>query len=192
MNEAERNSEKTPQRVCPWWLAFTFDNALRRLFHRPEVLLGSLVGEGQTVLDLGCGMGYFSIGMARLVGEKGTVISADLQEQMLERVRARSARAGLAGRVKTHLCEAHRIGLEIPVDFALAFWMVHEVPDQSALFKELHALLLPSASLFIVEPKLHVSGAAMRETERLAESAGFRVESRPRVSLSRAALLGRD
>lgn len=67
------------QRVCPWWLAYTFDHALRRLIHRPEVILAGLVRPGQTVLDLGCGMGFFSLAMARLVGEQGRVICVDLQ-----------------------------------------------------------------------------------------------------------------
>ena len=161
-------------------MAYTFDNVLRRLFHNPEAILGGLVHEGQTVLDLGCGMGYFSLGMARLVRATGTVIAADLQEQMFSRVRSRSARAGLGTRVKTHLCGPHKIGLETPIDFALAFWMVHEVPDQAALFRELHSLLKGSSALLIVEPRLHVSAAAMRKTERIAESAGFLPSDRDR------------
>ena len=191
MKDGKRAAAAPGDHVCPWWLAFTFDNVLRRVFHKPEVILGDLVREGQTVLDLGCGMGYFSIGMARLVGETGTVISADLQPQMLAQVRSRSAKAGLAGRVTTHLCERDRIGLECPVDFALAFWMVHEVPDHASLFRELHSLLKPSASLFIVEPRLHVRAEAMAQTERAAESAGFRLAAQPKVSLSRTALFSR-
>jgi hypothetical protein len=45
---------------CPWWLCFTFDNPVRRLLHNPEQILGGLIQPGQTVADIGCGMGYFS------------------------------------------------------------------------------------------------------------------------------------
>jgi len=152
-------------RVCPWWLAYSFDNPLRRIFHDPETLLGGLVREGQTVLDLGCGMGHFSLGMARLVGPGGTVIAADLQEEMLARVAGRARKAGLQDRVRVHLCGSGEIGLEVAVDFALAFWMVHEVPDQGMLLKALYALLKPSGMLLICEPKFHVGAEAFRETE---------------------------
>jgi len=46
--------------VCPWWLCFTFDNLIRKLLHNPENILAPYVHEGNTVLDIGPGMGYFS------------------------------------------------------------------------------------------------------------------------------------
>jgi ubiquinone/menaquinone biosynthesis C-methylase UbiE len=136
-------------------------------------------------------MGHFSIGMAKLVGESGTVITVDLQDEMLERVRRRAERAGLSNRLVTHLSEQGRIGLDAKVDFALAFWMVHEVPDQTATFTELLALLKPTAKLLIAEPKIHVSEPSFLETEAAAQSVGFRIVSRPRIRLSRSALLAR-
>ena len=61
--------------VCTWWIAYTFDNPLRRLIHKPQKVLGNYVKEGMAVMDLGCGMGHFSIGMAGLVGSTGRVIA---------------------------------------------------------------------------------------------------------------------
>ncbi|GEM_PF-6888608 len=78
--------------VCPWWLAYTFDNPLRQLVHNPEKIFSSLIRPGQTVVDIGCGMGYFSLGMAKLVGESGRVISVDLQKEMLAKVHQRQFR----------------------------------------------------------------------------------------------------
>ena len=45
-------------------------------------------------MDVGCGMGYFSLPLARLTGESGHVIAADLQERMLEGLRRRAVYAG--------------------------------------------------------------------------------------------------
>jgi len=64
--------------ICPWWLAYTFDNPFRHFFHNPEKMLGSYVAKGMTVLDVGCGMGFFSIGLAKIVGDKGCVIAAEV------------------------------------------------------------------------------------------------------------------
>jgi 2-polyprenyl-3-methyl-5-hydroxy-6-metoxy-1,4-benzoquinol methylase len=77
-------------RTCPWWLAATFDNPFRRFFHNPAVILGDLVTPGQTVIDLGCGMGYFSLAMAKMVAPDGQVIAVDLQSQMLAGARRSS------------------------------------------------------------------------------------------------------
>ena len=70
--------------VCPWWGGYFIDNRLRRLLHRPETILKPYVQAGMTALDFGCGMGFFSIAMATLVGEQGHVISVDLQSRMLQ------------------------------------------------------------------------------------------------------------
>src|SRR5882762_1768179 len=124
--------------VCPAWFAWVLNNPLRRWLHNPEEILGRLIAPGFTVLELGCGSGPFTIALARMVGSSGRVIAADIQARMLAKVEKRVARAGLPERVELHRCEADRIGLSAPVDFVLAFWMMHEVPDAPALFAELH------------------------------------------------------
>ena len=85
-----------------------------------------------TVIDVGCGMGWFSIPMAQMVGERGKVIAVDLQPQMLGRLRRRAEKAGVAARIELHHCQQDRLGLDTQADFALMFAMLHEVPDRAA------------------------------------------------------------
>ncbi|HSM93912.1 MAG TPA: class I SAM-dependent methyltransferase [Anaeromyxobacteraceae bacterium] len=177
--------------VCPWWLAYTFDNPLRRLLHDPAVLLAAFVGPGMTAVDLGCGMGHFTLGLARLVGDAGKVVAVDVQERMLGRVRRRVERAGLASRVRLHQAGREALQLRVPADFALAFWMVHEVPDRAAFLREVAALLKPGARLFVAEPRGHVGPEELERTIELAREAGLRVEGRPRVALSRAVVFSK-
>lgn len=179
------------EHVCPWWLAYTFDNPLRRLLHPPEEVLGAWVRPGMTALDVGCGIGHFSLGLARLVGPTGRVIAADLQERVLAAVRRRARRAGLADRIETHRCDAVSCGVRGPVDFALAFWMLHETPSAEGLCRELGGILAAGGRLLVAEPAFHVSGAAFAKELAAAARAGLRVLERPRVRASRAALLGR-
>lgn len=179
------------EHVCPWWLAYSFDNPLRRLLHPPEQVLGSWVRPGMTVLDVGCGIGHFTLGMARLVGPSGRVIAADLQERALAVVERRARRAGLADRITTHRVAASAVGVAGPVDFALAFWMLHETPSAEAFCREVGGVLTPGGRLLVAEPVFHVSPPAFEGELAAARRAGLRVLDRPAVRLSRAALLGR-
>jgi tRNA G46 methylase TrmB len=60
--------QRTNNMVCPWGLCYSFDNPLRRIFHKPELLLAPYVKPGMIAVDIGCGMGYFTLGRAKLAG----------------------------------------------------------------------------------------------------------------------------
>jgi ubiquinone/menaquinone biosynthesis C-methylase UbiE len=174
--------------VCPWWLGYALDNPLRRILHKPEKILAGLVGQGDTAVDIGCGMGFFSLAMARMVGDQGRVLSVDLQPEMLDMVRRRAEGAGLLPRIHTHHCRSDTIGIEQQVDFVLAFWMVHEVPDRRAFLREVRAILKPEARFLLVEPKVHVPPSSFGRIVEEACGAGMKVCSENRISLSRAVL----
>lgn len=178
-----------PEHVCPWWGGYFIDNPLRRLLHNPEKLLGPYVKPGTAVMDIGCGMGLFSIAMARMVGEGGKVVAIDLQQQMLDVLRRRAEKAGVADRITTHKCEQDRLGVDAQADFALAFMMIHEVPDQRRLLAEIHGCLKPGGKLLVAEPKIHVTDPAFRQTVITAEEVGFRVAEEPPVRWCRAVVL---
>jgi ubiquinone/menaquinone biosynthesis C-methylase UbiE len=187
----EHNPSTHHHAACPVWLAGMLESPLRKTMHNPEKLLAGLVEAGMTVLDIGCGPGYFTLGMARLVGPQGRVIAADMQAEMLVRVRHHVAKAGLLERVTLLQCEPMRIGLTGPVDFALAFWMVHEVPDRQAFLSEVYGLLKPGGRLLVVEPNFHVERINFAETFQLAAAAGFTAQGERKVTISRAILLGK-
>jgi ubiquinone/menaquinone biosynthesis C-methylase UbiE len=175
--------------VCPWWLAYSFDNPIRKLFHKPHQMLAPYVREGMTVMDVGCGMGFFSIGMAALVGDSGGVIAVDLQSKMLEVTKKRARRAGFENRVTPHLCQPDAIGIKDTVDFILTFWMAHEVPDKTEFFRQLIANLNPNGKLLIAEPKMHVSATHFQEILETAQTIGLKLTEQPTIRFSHSAVL---
>lgn len=183
-----RNLLLRGEHTCPWWLAYTFDNPLRRMLHDPDKIFAGLVQPGQTVVDIGCGMGYFTLGLARLVGPRGRVIAVDLQEQMLKRVRKRADRAGLLSRIELHQCGPESLGLSVPADFVLGFWMVHEVKDRQGFLREVRGLLKPGARFLAAEPRFHVSAQDVQKTVDLAREAGLEAIDHPKIVMSRAVL----
>ena len=180
------------EHICPWWCCFTFDNFFRKLFHNPEKILRPYVAEGNTVLDIGPGMGYFSIPLAILVGEKGKVIAADVQPEMLKALQKRAKKSGVEQQIMTHLCKTDSLGLNMQFDFVLAFWMFHEVPNHLAFFEEIKSLLKPSGKFLLSEPILHVNQAMYEKTVETAESVGLVLKEKPKISLSRSALFTVD
>jgi ubiquinone/menaquinone biosynthesis C-methylase UbiE len=159
--------------TCPWWVTWTFDNPLRRLVHDPRALLRPYVGEGMRVADIGCGMGYFTVALAELAGPTGHVQAVDLQPQQLRVAARRCERGGVADRVRLVQATPDSLNLQGPINFVLAFYMVHEVRDQAGLFSQLHAVCTPGATLLVCEPKIHVTRAKVASALALARDRGF-------------------
>jgi ubiquinone/menaquinone biosynthesis C-methylase UbiE len=167
-------SEK--HRVCPWWLGYLLVTPLRRLVEPPERLLGPFVRPGMTVVEPGCGMGYFTLPLARMVGPGGKVICVDLQEKMIAGLLRRARRAGLADRIVASVPSETDLGLDSfagSADLALALHMVHEVPDERRFLEQMRDVLRPGGLLLVVEPSGHVSAAMFEQTIRDAEQARF-------------------
>lgn len=177
------------QAVCPWWMCFTFDNVFRRLTHDPQKILGRYLRPGWTVLDVGPGMGYFTIPAARMVGKTGKVIAADLQKRMLETLQRRAVKAGVADRIRLLQCTPDKLGVAEPLDFCLAFWMVHEVQDKPRFIGEIVAYLKPGGLFLLVEPKFHVAAKDFAKTLDLAVGAGLIAVEQPHIAQSYTILL---
>jgi len=146
------------------------------------------------VLDIGSGMGFFSLPAARLVGESGRVVCVDLQERMIQGLIRRAKKAGLLDRIDARISQKNSLGLNDiagKMDFALAFALVHEVPDKDRLLPEIANTLKPAGKLLIAEPKTHVSKTDFDKSIAIARSAGFEVINDLKVRRSYGVLLAR-
>jgi ubiquinone/menaquinone biosynthesis C-methylase UbiE len=175
--------------VCPVERAGGLDNFVRRLLQNPRKFLKPYIISGMTVLDLGCGPGFFSVEIAKLLNGRGRVIAADLQTGMLEKVHQKISGTSLEPLIDLHKCESTVVGLKEKVDFILAFYMIHEVPDQDNLFSELMSILKPIGKLCIVEPSFHVSRDDFDEMTKRLLTRKFEIISRPKIFMGRGLLL---
>jgi len=181
-------------RVCPAWVGYLLTNPLRRLFQDPYRILSPYVRPGMRVLDIGPGMGFFSLPLAELVGSQGKVICIDIQEKMLRVLRRRAERRGLADRIETRLNNEGSLDLSDlheSIDVALAFAVVHEIPDKTRLFLEVCGALRANGKVLLVEPKAHVSEAAFQETLAIAKETCLDPQAWPQIRGSRSVLLGK-
>ena len=179
-------------RICPWWIGYFLLSPLRKLGQNPRDILAQHVCEGQTVLEPGPGMGFFTLELARPVGKTGRVVAVDIQAKMLERLKRRAQKAGVLERIDARLATPESLGLGDlvgRVNFTLAFAVVHEMPDAARFFREVAAASKSNATLLLAEPKGHVKEAHFGEELKLAAEAGFTLVIRPEIKRSHAAVL---
>jgi len=182
-------SRDRKDRVCPVEKAGALDSWVRRQIQNPNRILGPYVAAGMRVLDVGCGPGFFSLEMAKMVGPSGRVIAADLQDGMLQIVGKKIKARHFEKIVELHKCEKGNVGVDSQVDFILAFYVVHEIPDKEGFFKEMLQLLGQGKIMLIVEPKFHVSRKEFDEMAASLTQIGFNVSKGPKVFFSRTVVL---
>jgi ubiquinone/menaquinone biosynthesis C-methylase UbiE len=177
--------------IYPVERAGHLSGAVRKLFHPPDRLLRPYILERDTVLDFGCGPGYFSLPMARIVGEGGTVIAVDVQEGMLDLLKMSAEQLDLTSRFLFQKCTDISLELEIPaiVSFILAFHVMHETGDPSAIFSQMYRIMRQGGHLLIAEPWIVVGSREFSNTLDSAIAAGFSHVASPFIFMSRCAVL---
>jgi ubiquinone/menaquinone biosynthesis C-methylase UbiE len=178
--------------VCPWWVGYLLASPIRKFWQDPVRILEPYIRPGMTVLEPGPGMGFFTLEIARLVGPSGRAVAVDVQPRMIEALKRRASKAGLADRIDARVCGPESMGLaglDGSVDFVLACAMVHELPSAATFFAEAAQAMKPGAALLLAEPAGHVGEAQFAEQIRAAAGAGLSLAERPVMKRCTAALL---
>jgi ubiquinone/menaquinone biosynthesis C-methylase UbiE len=173
-------------------MGYVLANPLRKLYQDPVKIVSPYLKGGMAALEIGPGMGFFSLPMARIVGDKGRIYSVDMQERMLQTLRTRLAKKKLQHIVEPRLCSESSLevkDLRDRIDFALAFAVVHEIPDRENLFREIHISLRQGGILLVSEPKEHVSEEAFEEFLSIAKRVGFVVSETLKIRGSRSVVM---
>ena len=171
-----RIAHRARPRPYPAPLRDLLDHPMRMRYRDPVRTLGQFgIGPGQTVLDLGCGTGTFTVEMARQVGGEGRVHGVDIQASMVEAARARVESAGFGSRVDFHQCGAYRLPLEREsVDVAVAIAALSEMPQPLFALEELRRVLKPGGRLAVSEEMPHAGYALQRTVRQWLGEVGFR------------------
>jgi ubiquinone/menaquinone biosynthesis C-methylase UbiE len=168
-------------KVCPAWVGYLLLNPLRKLWENPDRMLAALVRPGMTVLEPGCGAGYFTLPLAKMVGPQGKVIAIDVQSKMLDVLARRARENGLAERIERRKAQTGSLDiqdLEGRIDFVAAIHVVHEMPDPGAFFRQVWSASKPGGRMLLVEPRRHVTAGQWEQTLSAARLAGFQTDER--------------
>jgi ubiquinone/menaquinone biosynthesis C-methylase UbiE len=169
--------------------ASALESRLRLLLQNPRKILKKHIRIGMTVLDLGCGTGFFTLEIANLVGNKGEVFACDVQNGMLEILKYKLKNSKLQQQIKIFNNQENSLGLEEKVDFIFAFYSFHEMKYIDSIICELTKIVKPETKIFISEQKFHVSKIAFGTIIQRMEKNGYEICERPLIFLSRTVIM---
>jgi len=180
-------------KVCSVDKADHLNSSLRHWLQNPSKILDQYINVGMTVLDFGCGPGFFSIDLAKMVGQTGRVIAVDLQDGMLEKLRKRIMNTRLENIIELQQCTADTIAVTKKVDFVLAFYVIHELRNQDRGIKQLCSVLKPEGLFYLAEPGLfHVSKEEFKNTVRKVMDQGLRPIANPGLLFSKVQIFRKN
>ena len=162
---------------CPTWLASSLESPLMDRLMGTQATLNRIgLKPGQRVLEVGPGPGRLLIPAARRVLPGGEVVGLDIQQGMLDRLKARAMQADVSN-LTAVLGDATKSHFP-PESFDVIYLCTvsGEIPNREAALRQCYAALKPSGLLSITEifPDPHYQS---KDTVRhLAEGAGFRLK----------------
>src|SRR5687768_6494421 len=135
-----------------WQGAGWLDRPNRDAVQQPEHVLDVLdVRAGQTVADVGCGSGYFTLHLSRRVGPTGKVIATDLQPEMLALLEKKLRAEKITNVTSVHTTEDDAKLPRGALDLVLLVDVYHELPKPPLTLAQIKEALAPNGRLALVE-----------------------------------------
>lgn len=165
-NRRQYRSNLETSNIAYWTIRVMHDNPLLPLVRNPYKLLKAAgLEEGQKVLEVGCGPGFFTIPAAKIVGVEGHVYAVDIHPRAVGRVEEKIEKVALKN--VTPMCiNASNTGLlGGSVDLAFLFGLRYIAGGLESVISELNRVLKPGGSLSF-EKTRGSEGELIKEVEQ--------------------------
>jgi len=160
-------------------------SASKRIGSNPHgILLEIGVSEDEVIADFGCGVGFFVMEAADIVGEKGSIYAVDIDQKMLDSLKVKAIESGMKNiyGVRADLEEPGATGLKNEsCDIVLMINLLYLIKNKAAVMEEAYRILKNNGKMVIMEwsdkksttmleKNEHVS---LKELKDLAQKIGF-------------------
>jgi ubiquinone/menaquinone biosynthesis C-methylase UbiE len=143
------------------------DNPERRKYMPPEdTLLKFHIGDGGTLLDVGCGLGYFTVPAASII-KNGKVIGIDIMPEIIEIAKERAE--GISN-IEFRKNEEYDFPIENKsIEYVFISNVIHEIDDKSRYLKEVKRVLNNLGYLYIIDWRKKEMETGPPVSERVAK-----------------------
>ena len=159
----------------PQCLANLIDNPLRRRIQPPDTTpIRHGVEPGMLVLEVGPGNGRYTLSTAERLGDKGQLVTIDIEPKMIQRVKTRAAAAGVVN-IAGVVADVYQLPfVERQFDLIYLIAVIGEIPSPHEALLEFKRVLSETGSLVFSELIFDPDYPRAKTLNRLAEAAGFR------------------
>ena len=163
----------------PQFLANLIDNPLRRKIQPPgKMPIRHGIHPGMTVLEVGPGNGRYTVEAARRVGNRGKLVTIDIEPKMIERVRQRAQAEGLTN-LEAKVADVYNLPFEDEMfDAIYMITVISEIPEPVRAMKEFYRVLAPSGTLAFSELLTDPDYPLAQTLIRQAGEASFRLKEK--------------
>jgi len=163
----------------PAFLANAIANPLRRRIQPPnETPARHGIASGMTVLEVGPGNGTYTMAAAKVLGDRGRLVTVDIEPKMIERVRLRARREGVLN-VEARVANVYDLPFEDGTFNAIYMTaVIGEIPSPERALREFHRVLAPTGTLAFSELLLDPDYPRSSTLIRKALLAGFRLRKK--------------
>ena len=163
----------------PEFLASIIDNPLRRKFQPPsETAIRHGIKPGMTLLEVGPGNGTYTVAAARRVGDKGRVVTIDIEPKMIERVERRAQAEGIMN-IEARVANVYDLPFEDGTfDVVYMIAVIGEIPAPEKAMKEFYRVLSPSGTLVFSELFSDPDYPRAQTLIRKANATSFRLKNK--------------
>jgi len=155
-------------------------------WHHPEISLESIgLRSGMTFMDVGCGIGFFTIQAANIVGDTGTVYAVDTAASSIDLLKREAAEKGLKN-IRAEVAAAEEtIFCDACADIVFYSIVLHDFRDPAKVLHNAKRMIKPSGTLVNLDwkkkpmplgPPLQIRFSE-EQAANLIKQAGFTIES---------------
>ena len=151
---------------APWLIRENRENE-----ERCSVMLANLkLKTGMTVCDMGCGNGFYSLKMARMVGPAGTILGVDVQPEMLKFLRTRMENEGIEN-ITPILGSFHNPHLPRNTgDMILMVDVYHELSHPEIMLRAMRDSLKPDGQIILLEYREEDKKVPIKPLHKMSKS----------------------
>jgi ubiquinone/menaquinone biosynthesis C-methylase UbiE len=163
----------------PEFMANLIDNPLRQKIQPPsEMPIRHGIEPGMTVLEVGPGNGRYTIEIARRVGNKGKVVTVDIEPKMIKRVTQRALSEKITN-LEAKVANVYDLPYDDGAfDAICMIAVIREIPEPEKAMREFYRVLSPSGTLAFTELLLDPDYPLAQTLVRQASKANFRLRKK--------------